>query len=207
MSLKSIVTRILLGLKLISDRPKRTPPPVASYIEPRAEEMRVFFNKWLRAGPSIAQVTVGGEVTVRPVHGFDASGYDWFPPVIRDFNFPTRTEWPIIKQVFSNWCELKDDWDCNGAKAIDERLLDTVDLFIRLCEDYGVPEPKPCIASDGEVGFIWHGKNRASTVFLPDGRFLALCLKDNEAILRVEGEWNLAIVHATLYDTLRNLNI
>ncbi len=110
--------------------------------------------------------------------------------------------WTHIRAVVARWRSLKDDWDGDDAVAPTSAQMRAVDSFIGAAAENGVREPRSYIGRDGEVGFHWDGRRKATVSFLAEGRFLAFCPRPDAEPLRMAGPLDIAACSQEMFAAL-----
>ena len=59
----------------------------------------------------------------------------------------------LLAQEIESYANLEPDWDCNNGRAPAREDIDNAVSFLRLLR--GGDIPRPMVAGDGDVGFIW----------------------------------------------------
>lgn len=106
--------------------------------------------------------------------------------------------------MFRKWISLKADWDSDGALSPSHKQLTAAFEFLKRAEQFYVPEAKPYIASDSEIGFSWVEEG-ANVSFLIEGRFLAFCPARGKDPVRVSGPLDIASASTELFRALSKL--
>lgn len=112
--------------------------------------------------------------------------------------------WHEILDVLDEWSKLDDGWDGDDAAPVSHDILDAALAFAVAAENAGIAKPRPYIAADNEIGFIWDGERKASVTFLGTDRFLALCPRDGLPDLRLSGPLDIATSSMSLFTSLRD---
>lgn len=122
------------------------------------------------------------------------------------FQADRTASWAKARGVILRWAALEEGWDGDEGVPPTGAQLSAVRAFVRAAERRGISEPRPFIASDGEIGFHWDSPvGKASVAFLSDGQFLAFCPRAGANPVQVTGPLDLANASAELLAALYNL--